>query len=449
MENDPTADVNSIDLPEPPVRPVIKAKPSSTDGEAEEKVEHIIVNTEMRKDGQIKCPKCGSTEIKLRIELGQLVCLYCRHQWLSEAAEKAFGFDSPILEINTTILGSGVQDISEDVSSVVTLKCTSCGAEVVTNTQDALQSRCHWCRNVLSISEQVPNGAVPDAILPFTVTKEDAIAQIRHFVGKRKFFALKKFKKEFSPENVMGVYLPYLTVDGNLFGAFEGEGEVETREYTVRLGKDRTETRYDADVYHVARQFDYTVDDLLIESNSARADQRTNVNTNNVINAILPFDVKESVTYNSNYLSGFSSEKRDINITDLSEEIENRFLSIGRAQATKTISKYDRGVRWEKEHLTVKGRRIIAVYAPIWLYSYYETKGSKSFLHYVAVNGRTKKTMGSVPINKARLLAFSVLAEILSITIGTLILGSSDRYDGSFDMDGNVNISLVHSGVEK
>ena len=31
-------------------------------------------------DGVNRCPKCGSTEIQLRVTTGMLVCLFCRHE---------------------------------------------------------------------------------------------------------------------------------------------------------------------------------------------------------------------------------------------------------------------------------------------------------------------------------------------------------------------------------
>lgn len=42
-------------------------------------------------------------------------------------------------------------------------------------------------------------------------------------------------------------------------------------------------------------------------------------------------------------------------------------------------------------------------------------KGNKSLLHYVAVNARTKETMGSVPIHMPKLVLISALVEILGI----------------------------------
>ncbi len=68
------------------------------------------------------------------------------------------------------------------------------------------------------------------------------------------------------------------------------------------------------------------------------------------------------------------------------------------------MRQYDRGVRWETEHLDVHGTRWVAMYLPVWLYSFYQEGKSSSMVHYIAVNGRTGETMGSVPVSHGRLL---------------------------------------------
>jgi len=52
------------------------------------------------------------------------------------------------------------------------------------------------------------------------------------------------------------------------------------------------------------------------------------------------------------------------------------------------------------------------MYLPVWLYSYQEP-GSK-MLHYIAVNGRTGETMGSIPVQHWKLL-------LAALTAGTFI----------------------------
>lgn len=359
------------------------------------------------KDGQVKCPKCGSTDISTNTKTGKLRCNFCRHEFEPELAPE----DADISTLTGTTMGTGAADIDEAYEDMVTVKCESCGAEVVIDTKTNTQAKCHWCRNTLSINNIIPNGAVPDVILPFKVTKADAEEEIAKFVRKRKFFAHPTFKREFTTENISGVYLPYMLVDVNAHMNLCGEGQIETDRRKVKDGDD-SYTVYDANSYDVERDFDIVIDDLSIEASSDKLDYNAKDKTTNVINAIMPFDTENCVKFNANYMKGYTSEKRDSNIEALRDTVEAESADVARIAAKETIKKYDRGVRWETEDYTVKGDSWKAAYLPVWLYSYMQKKNGKNLLHYVAVNARTKETMGSVPINFKKLFIYSVLVEI-------------------------------------
>ncbi|RFF43802.1 TFIIB-type zinc ribbon-containing protein [Xanthomonas campestris] len=365
------------------------------------------------KDGLNRCPKCGATDIRPKLGTDLLVCQYCRHTWDGARVEEAYGFGAGLAELRGTVIASGARNIQADANSLMSFKCSGCGAEVTINTDSAMTARCHWCRHVFGVNEQVANGAVPDAVLPFHIDKQDAVARIRQFVGKRRLFALKAFKQQFTPENVVGVYLPYMIVDGNVSASVTGVGEITTRTYTQGTEKNK-KTYYDADIYAVKRQVEFTVDDLPLESSSERGNLDSRVTTNNIINTILPFDTKNAVQWNASFLAGFSSERRDSNIEQLRPRLEDQLLSIARAQVERSVSRYDRGVRWEREQLEVHGTRWVSMYLPVWLYSYHQPGRNGGLLHYIAVNGRTGETMGSVPVQQWKLL-------LAALVTGTVI----------------------------
>lgn len=372
--------------------------------------EPTIVQTDLgSKDGQNKCPKCGATDISTNVNTGKLRCNFCRYEF---EPEKVSGLVEDLSQLHGQVIGSGAKDIVADTNDVITFKCSSCGAEVVVDTASASQARCHWCRNTLSVNQQIPNGSIPDVVLPFNVTKDTAKQEIAKFVGKRKFFAHPKFRKEFTSENIMGVYFPYLLVDVNAHASLSGEGEKETRKYFQ--GSENNQTLYyDADLYHIERDFDLTIKGLSIESNSDRLNNTSSEKTNNIINSIMPFDVENCVKYNANYLKGYTSERRDLNIDSLRATVETESKDIARHAANDTLTMYDRGVAWKNENFSVNGQQWQAAYLPVWLYSYQQVKGDKKILHYVAVNARTKETMGSVPIHMPKLIGVSILVEIL------------------------------------
>ena len=380
---------------------------------------------ERLQDGVNRCPRCGSTDIRPQPGTDALMCLFCRFAWSEARVEERFGLGAGIGDLQGVQLASGARDIDPAASGLMTLKCSGCGAEVVVNTATELSARCHWCRHVLTINEQIPNGAVPDAVLPFHLTRDEAVTRIRRFAGSRRMFAHTRFKAEFTPENVVGVYLPYMVVDANVSADAVGVGEVETRRYTRGSGDDR-KTYYDADVYRVRRHVDFTTDDLTVEASAARADMRSPGNTNNIVNSILPFDTKNAVSWNADYLDGYTSERRDRDVELLLPHVQDELLSIARSQIRPTLDRYDRGVRWEQEGLDLHGSRWVSMYLPVWLYSYYHVEGGTGVVHYIAVNARTGETMGSVPLAKGKLLLASLLAGTVVeiVTLVVMVVGS-------------------------
>ncbi len=398
----------------------------------------VVKTDEGAKDGQNKCPSCGATDISINTKTGMLRCNFCRHEF---QPEKIKGMETDISKLEGEIFGSGAQDIVQDAQNILTLKCSSCGAEVVIDTSEQTGARCHWCRNTLSINSQIPNGAIPDVVLPFKLSKSDARKEIEKFVGKRQFFAHPKFKEEFTTENIMGVYFPYMVVDVNSHVDLKGKGEHQIRTYTRGSGNNTT-TYYDADLYEVEREFDLTIEGLTVESSSDKLNKQSTNKTNNVINAIMPFDIENCAKWDSNYLKGYTSERRDTNIDDLRKIVDNQSKDIARHSANKTLENYDRGICWETENMEVKGKQWKSAYLPVWLYSYQEKKNDNSILHYVAVNARTKETMGSVPLQMPKLAGISILIEIIGFLLMLII---DFKYDWVFLLAGILYFFLMHS----
>ncbi len=109
----------------------------------------------------------------------------------------------------------------------------------------------------------------------------------------------------------MGFYMPYMTVDGNVTVRLDGKGEILRR--TVRINDKQTE--YQADEFAVMRELAMVVDDLIVETSSDKVNIHSTTSTNNIINAVLPFDVKNIVRFNSNFLGAeYTSERRDMDV---------------------------------------------------------------------------------------------------------------------------------------
>ena len=378
----------------------------------------VIDTSSGKSDGLNKCPKCGATDISTQPGTGMLLCNFCRH--IFEYGQREGAADAS--KLVGEIFGSGAANITQAENTQITMKCQGCGAEVVVDIDHSMTSRCHWCRQVLSLENQIPNGAVPDLVLPFLLSKQQAQEKIQEFVKKRTFFAHPKFKQEFTTENIIGVYLPYMVVDANVQSDLRGVAGQIARSYYVGSDKNKRQV-YDINIYEIGRSYKLLIDDLTVEASSEKRTINSKNNTNNVINTILPFDIENSIPYSGNYLKGFNSERRDTNIDELRELVGLQIGDVSRFQANGTATAYNAGIEWKQENNEIQGIQWKAAYLPVWLYSYYEIKkNGERFLHYVAVNARTGETMGSVPLDTPRLLLVSGIVEAGALIITALAM---------------------------
>lgn len=372
----------------------------------------VVVDTGVGlKDGHHSCPNCGSGEIQFNQEVGKLYCRFCRSTFDGKSLQ---GFENNLDNLQGNIIGSGAKNINKNIDDIMTLKCNGCGAEIVVDTKTTTQAKCHWCKSILSLNSRIENGTVPDAILPFMVSKQDAYNKMLEFAEKRKFFAK---PIDLTLDNVSGVYFPYLLVDVKAKCDFTGEGEHLVRRYRVD-----DHTYYDADLYMVRRQFDLVVDDLSVESNKDRLNKLSEDKTNNIINAIMPFDTNNCITFESNYLVGFTSEKRDVNIPEMARNVNTKVVDVARHALNQDLRFYDRGVCWNNEMVKIEGSQWVSAYLPVWLYSHCEIKDGKKLIHYIAVNARSKEIMGSIPVNTSKLLLISFIVELISIFFVFVVL---------------------------
>lgn len=347
----------------------------------------------------LRCPHCGGSDIAPDEKTGKLKCKSCKQLIDAKSANAKGGVE----KLSGRIIGEGSQKIIPGEDVVLTLKCSSCGAEVVINTDEALTAKCPWCRHILSVTDKLPNGAVPDLVLPFKLTRAEAHEKMKEFLTERLKYADPELEKNFSIDNIQGVFMPYVVIDMRVDAQLSGTGEELVRRYTVGSGDDE-ETRYDVNVYKVERVFELEVDDLTIEASSKRLNHDRRENTNNVISAIMPFDTENAVDWDPRYLRGFTSEKRDLDVDELDIKAKRQTEDILKYQLSSSLAKYDRGVCWDLVRLKQSGVKWKTAYLPVWLFSVAQQSGEKVILHYVAVNARTGETHGSVPMNKKKIL---------------------------------------------
>ena len=302
-----------------------------------------------------------------------------------------------------------------DNSNVISVECPNCGATLITAAGN-ISLKCHWCHTVMQTDKSVNNPKIPDRILPFKLSKEEAVQKINDYLKDKKKRAKKEFLAAFKPDEVIPVYLPYMLVDVKAHTNISGIGEVDPEPNVGGRVKNIT-------VCNVKKDFDLLIEDLMIESSKISRFNSNNA-TNHVISAVSPFDTENSVEFNANFLNGFSSENRELDIVEIKSKIQGIVEDISASEAKKMDGQFNRGVLWSLPESSIVGTQWTSAFLPLWLYSYYEKE--TGIKYYIAVNGRTGKTVGSIPCVDVGLKtdAFkNFLIHPLSIISLTVIIG--------------------------
>ncbi len=351
----------------------------------------------------LSCPKCGLTELTKDETTGHYICNTCQYEF-KPIDDK---YKNPP-QIN--------DNVSVDVSNLVTLKCSYCNTEVTLDKRYIGKIKCHWCRCTLNANNVVATTTVPRKLLTFATTRQDAKQEIDKYLKDRKIFALTDFKNRLTEENIMCTYFPYVTVSTSSHAKLSGQGEHTVKKnYDVHAGV----TTYDADDYTVEREYDLYMDGLMIESYLPKKKKEQTDKISYIINNLKPFDIEKSIVYTPNYLGGCTSENRNINYEEIKKIAEIKSKNITKFAANETLEEYDRGVAWTSMNLDINKEDFKIIYLPIWLYGY-KLQDDDTF-YYIAVNGRTKKTIGNIPIDTKKLLVISLIAEVIGIILMLLM----------------------------
>lgn len=154
----------------------------------------------------IHCHSCGGPA-KYEIKSHYYKCQYCGSKvGISEAIQAHQGFRS-----------IQKQKMHESLSKFELQKavCTGCGAEVIFDKGDAI-AHCAFCGRELVREEFVKLKNIPELIIPFSITKDEAQNLLLEWCSKNHLKNEAKALKV-QAENITGCYLPYELVKGPVY----------------------------------------------------------------------------------------------------------------------------------------------------------------------------------------------------------------------------------------
>ena len=284
---------------------------------------------------------------------------------------------------------SAAKELSNEsvLSAVKSIKCDSCGANMVMNKKE-IKSVCPYCGSstISELGEQKVSNI--DAIVPFDFNKEDALIRFNDKVS-RSFFANKKIFKGITKEDFNGVYVNAFVYDLNTNVRYKGEFSY-TERYRNSKGESKTRTRYKK----VSGTFDKLFNNITVEANS-------NLNQNELMQ-ILPYDYSQAVKFDTDFTHGYTLESND----EMFEECFSKAEDQIRNQIKKDLLKQYRCDRVESLDLDIvyTDKKYNHCLLPV----YFINKNYKDKNYKVLMNGRNS-ALSKLPKNPWKILMVALL----------------------------------------
>lgn len=360
------------------------------------------------KSGKLECDYCGSS-----FDVAEIEALYARKEAEAAAAKqaadaKAEAAQAAKAEAAEAAAASGGWDTSDlsrdwgaEADGLRVYSCPSCGAELICD-QSTAATACPYCGNPAIVPGQFSGALRPDSILPFRLSKDDAVQALRaHYKGKP--FLPRSFTSANHIEQIQGVYVPFWLFDGGAEGAASYRASntnvYETGDYEI------TETRH----YHVVRAGSLAFEKIPVDASSKMPDDH--------MDSIEPFDYAQLRPFSTAYLPGYLADKYDVTIDDSRDRADTRCRETLAQALRDTVTGYGACVT-EREDIALRRGKVHYALLPVWMLS---TKWrGQDFLF--AMNGQTGKLVGDLPTDRGRFWGmFAAIAAPLTVALTAIL----------------------------
>ncbi len=348
--------------------------------------------------GRLECEYCGSSYSVEEIE-----ALYAEKEKkaLKAAGETEKAVPEGAEESDWDMSGLN-EDWGNDADGMKTYSCPSCSAELICDATTAATA-CPYCGNPTVVPGQFAGGLKPDYILPFKLSKEDAVQALKkHY--KNKPLLPGAFTKDNHLEEVKGIYVPFWMFDGGASGSVTFEA---TRSQTYRSGDyEVTET----DHFDVRRSGSITFERVPVDGSSKMPDD--------YMDSIEPYDYEELKPFSTAYLPGFLADKYDVSAEESRERADKRYAGSFEEALKNTVTGYETCTK-KQEEISLNRGKVHYALMPVWILN--TRWEGKDFLF--TMNGQTGKLVGKLPVSMKRAIGIytAVAVPLIAISV-TLIL---------------------------
>lgn len=355
----------------------------------------------MSSNHQYKCPNCNGA-IAFDTISQKVTCEYCGTEFEMEALES---YDAVLKsDSGDDIRWDSLPDeawTTDEETGLRTYTCKSCGGEIIGD-ENMATTDCPFCGNHTIIMSQFAGNLRPDVVIPFKLDKKAAVRALEnHYCNKR--LLPQAFKEKNHIEEIKGVYVPYWIFDA------EASASVRYRAENTTVWEDSEWIYTKHDWFIVQREGSLGFSHVPVDGSSKMPDD--------LMESIEPFDFADAVDFQTAYLSGYLTDKYDVESDDCLTRAAERMRTSAERAFASTVVGYQSVVPESASVRTSSGNAIYALY-PVWML---KTKWNGQDYTF-AMNGQTGKFVGDLPLDERQYKSWLVRLSALCGGICALLL---------------------------
>ena len=363
-----------------------------------------------------KCPNCGGT-LKFDAGAQKVICEHCA----SEFEVKALLESDEVLDGFSGSLESEKRATIEDGGNLNVYRCSSCGSQIICD-ENTASTICPYCDSAVILTGRLSGELKPDLVIPFHEDKYAVRNRLEQYLKKR-WLLPGVFKVMKHVDDIQSLYVPYFLYNADLFAKLRFRGT--QHRYWRDSNYEYHETRY----YTIFRDGYIAFDHLPVDASSRLSDD--------MLESLEPFDYSGAQKFQTAYLSGYLSEKYDVEESKCAERAQQRFKEGTIDAFRSTIHGMD-SVNLVNSYFEVKDKKVEYALFPVWLFNVHWNDK----IYRYGINGQTGKTVGEMPISFWKLMLLSFIWFLLLFGVGFGIYAAvMQKVDGvSFAVGGGIGL---------
>lgn len=350
------------------------------------------------------CPGCGAP-MRYAGKGEKLTCDFCGGTYDLSAVQSLQASDGTA---GITFDASQQQFSQEEMAAIAGYVCQSCGAELMTESTTTA-TVCPYCGSAAVLPDQIAGGVKPELVIPFRVTKEQAIKTFQdYFAGKRLLPNIFLNSANRIAE-MRQLYVPYWLFDCVATGDMTYDA---TRETVTREGEwEITRTEH----YAVRRTGALSFDRIPVNGC-----QKMNVS---ITESLEPYDPSAAVPFSTAVLAGAMADRADTDASACEERAKERVKTSVESILYGTVEGYDT-VSERGGTVKTKQGKATPVLMPVWLITTDKQENGVKKTYTFAINGQTGELTCDVPYDagKAAGWFFGIFAAATAVGYGLLRL---------------------------